>query len=57
LQAVRFKVDLVPLGENRFMATGQPLTGVVVKFVDDAKERTIELETLLGAVPIAVFSK
>jgi CubicO group peptidase (beta-lactamase class C family) len=56
-QEVRFKVDLVPLGENRFMATGQPLTGVVVKFTEDAKERTIELESLLGAVPLAVFKK
>jgi CubicO group peptidase (beta-lactamase class C family) len=57
LQEVRFKVDLVPLGENRFMATSQPLTGVVVRFVDGTEERTIELESLLGAVPIAVFEK
>jgi CubicO group peptidase (beta-lactamase class C family) len=57
LQEVRFKVDLVPLGDNRFMATSQPLTGVVVKFTENAEERTIELETLLGAVPIAVLGK
>jgi CubicO group peptidase (beta-lactamase class C family) len=57
LQEVRFNVDLVPLGENRFMATSQPLTGSVVKFTGDAAGRTIELETLLGAVPIAVFRK
>ncbi len=56
-QEVRFKVNLVPLGDNRFMATGQPLTGGVIKFTEDAGERTIELETLLGAVPIAVLGK
>ncbi len=54
-QSVRFAVELLPLGEDRFMATGQPLTGGVVKFVEDTEERTILLETLFGAAPIAVL--
>lgn len=53
-QGVRFAVDLLPLGKNRFMATSQPLIGGVVKFVDRNGKRTIELETLTGTIPLAV---
>jgi CubicO group peptidase (beta-lactamase class C family) len=53
-QGVRFAVNLLPLGKNRFMATSQPLIGGVVKFVARNGKRTIELETLTGNIPLAV---
>ena len=52
-QSVRFSVELLPLGKNRFMATSQPLTGAVFKFAESAKECTLKLETFGGAVPLA----
>ena len=52
-QGVRFAVDLLPLGKNRFMATSQPLIGGVVKFADRNGKRTIELEGLTGNIPLA----
>jgi len=53
-QEVRFSVDLLPLGGNRFIGNNQPLVGAVVRFVDGAEGRTIELESPLGALPLAV---
>ncbi|WP_168733439.1 serine hydrolase domain-containing protein [Deinococcus sp. Arct2-2] len=53
-QGVRFAVNLLPLGKNRFMATSQPLIGGVIKFVDRNEKRTIELEGLTGPIPLAV---
>ena len=53
-QSVRFTAELLPLGKGRFMGAAEPLTGVVVKFDQGAKERTIELETIPGPVPLAV---
>lgn len=57
LQGIRFSVALLPIGDDRFIAAADPLVGAIVKFVDSAKERTIELETVTGAVPIAVLEK
>ena len=56
-QEVRFSAQLLPLGEGRFMATAQPLTGAVFKFVENTEERTIELESFAGAAPLAVSKK
>jgi len=54
-QSVRFSAELLPLGGNRFMANSQPLVGAVVRFVKGADGRTIEIESLLGALPLAVL--
>ncbi|WP_083653824.1 serine hydrolase domain-containing protein [Deinococcus marmoris] len=56
-RGVRFTVDLIPLGKNRFMATGQPIAGSVVKFTGGEDERAIEIEGLNGATPLAGPSK
>lgn len=56
-QSVRFSVKLLPLGSDRFMATSQPLTGTVVKFVQKDGKRSVILESLLGALPIAEAGK
>lgn len=56
-QSVRFSTALLPLGENRFMAADSPLTATVVKFTENGKERSVELETVLGTMPIAVLKK
>ncbi len=53
-QEVRFSAELLPLGEDRFIANSEPLVGAVVKFVEGDEGRTIEMETLLGALPLAV---
>jgi len=53
-QGVRFTVNLLPLGKNRFMATGQPLVGGVIKVAERNGKRALELETLTGAVALAV---
>lgn len=53
LQSIRFAVELLPLGGGRFMSNSQPLVGVVVRFVEGDEGRTVEMETLLGAVPVA----
>ncbi len=53
-QSVRFAAELLPLGGDRFIANSEPLVGAVVRFVDGKEGRTVELETLLGAVPLAV---
>ena len=52
-QGVRFSAELLPLGGNRFMGNNQPLVGAVLRFVEGADGRTIELESLLGALPLA----
>lgn len=52
-QSIRFSVELLPLGEDRFIATTQPLTGYVVRFIEGAGERTIEMESLQGTLPLA----
>ena len=52
-QAIRFSGELLPLGGDRFIATTQPLTGYVIRFVEGEGGRTIELETLLGKLPLA----
>ena len=52
-QSIRFSAELLPLGGNRFIATSQPLTGYVVRFAQGAGERTIEMETVQGALPLA----
>lgn len=57
LQGIRFSVALLPIGDDRFMAADDPLVGATVKFLDSAKERTIELESATGAIPIAVLKK
>ena len=56
-QGVRFSAALLPLGDNRFMAADDPLVGAVLKFVESAEERTIKLELVTGAMPLAVFNK
>ena len=56
-QSVRFSVELLPLGKDRFMATSQPLTGAVFGFVEGAEGRTLELEGFAGATPLAVLEK
>lgn len=56
-QGVRFSVALLSIGDNRFMAADDPLVGAVIKFTGSAKERTIELETTTGAIPLAVLEK
>ncbi|WP_293913797.1 serine hydrolase domain-containing protein [Deinococcus sp.] len=56
-QGVRFAVDLLPLGKDRFMATSQPLIGGVIKFAGTKGKRTIELEGLTGNIPLAVSGK
>lgn len=56
-QGIRFTVDLVALGNNRFMATGQPIIGSVVKFGEREGKRTVELEGLTGSTPLATLSK
>ncbi len=53
LQGVRFEVELLPLGGGRFLSNSQPLVGYVVRFVGEAEERRIELETPIGALPVA----
>lgn len=53
-QGVRFSAELLPLGGDRFMGNSQPLVGYVVRFVERNQERTIEIESLLGALPLAV---
>lgn len=53
-QEVRFAVDLLPLGENRFIVNDQPLVGAVVRFVGGKGGRSIELESPVGAIPLAV---
>ncbi len=57
LQGIRFSVALLPIGDDRFMAADDPLVGAVVRFAGSAKERTVELETVTGAVPIAALKK
>ncbi|WP_194023996.1 serine hydrolase [Nodosilinea sp. LEGE 07298] len=52
-QAIRFSAELLPLGEDRFIATTQPLIGYVFRFIEGADGRTIEMETPLGALPLA----
>ncbi|CAA9572947.1 MAG: Beta-lactamase class C-like and penicillin binding proteins (PBPs) superfamily [uncultured Truepera sp.] len=52
-QSVRFSVELLPLGEDRFIANNEPLIGTVVRFVGGEGGRTIEMESLLGALPLA----
>jgi hypothetical protein len=52
-QSIRFSVELLPLGGDRFIATTQPLTGYVVRFIEGAGERTIEMESLQGTLPLA----
>lgn len=53
-QEVRFSAELLPLGGGRFMANSQPLVGAVVRIVEGEGRHTIEMETLLGALPLAV---
>ncbi len=53
-QEVRFSVDLLPLGGDRFMVNDQPLVGAVVRFVGDRGGRSIEIESPVGAIPLAV---
>lgn len=53
-QSVRFAAELLPLGGDRFIANTEPLIGTVVRFVEGKGGRTIEMESLLGAVPLAV---
>lgn len=53
-QALRFSVELFPLGGDRFIANTEPLIGYVFRFVEGEGGRTIEMETPLGAQPIAV---
>ncbi|WP_407542531.1 serine hydrolase domain-containing protein (plasmid) [Deinococcus radiomollis] len=53
-QGVRFSVNLLPLGKNRFMATSKPLIGGVFKVTERDGKRNLELETLTGAIPLAV---
>ncbi len=53
-QSVRFATELLPLGGDRFIANTEPLVGAVIKFVEGADGRTVELESLLGAMPLAV---
>ena len=56
-QGVRFTTALLPLGDDRFMAADAPLTGAVLKFVESPQKRTIELELVTGAMPLAVSNK
>lgn len=56
-QNVRFAVDLLPMGNNRFMATSKPLIGGVIKVADKNGKRTIELEGLAGNIPLAASGK
>ena len=56
-QEVRFEVELLPLGENRFMGTSQPLTGAVFRFVKSEEGLTIALESFGDAMPLAVQAK
>ena len=52
-QSVRFSAQLLPLGGDRFIANDEPLIGTVVRFVGGEGGRTIEMESLLGALPLA----
>ena len=54
-QSVRFSAELLPLGGDRFLANSEPLVGAVVRFAQGDEGRTIEIETLLGAMPLAVL--
>lgn len=53
-QEVRFSVELLPLGGDRFIVNDEPLVGAVVRFIQSEGERSIEIESPLGAVPLAV---
>jgi CubicO group peptidase (beta-lactamase class C family) len=53
-QAIRFSVELFPLGGDRFIANTEPLIGYVFRFVEGEGGRTIEMETPFGALPLAV---
>jgi len=56
-QSIRFTVTLLPLGHDRFMATSQPLTGMVIQFVQKDAKRSVILESQLGTMPIAEAGK
>ena len=53
LQALRFSSVLLPIGNDRFIAADDILAGAVVRFVKGEEGRTIELESVTGAIPIA----
>ena len=53
-QSVRFSAELLPLGGDRSLANSEPLVGAVVRFAQGDEERTTKIETLLGAMPVAV---
>ena len=52
-QEVRFRVKLFPLGEGRFLSNTQPLIGAVIRFGEGDGERTVNLETAGGTLPLA----
>ena len=56
-QEVRFEVDLLPIGENRFVANAQPLTGAVFDFNTSEGKTVIALESPFGAMPLAKRSE
>ena len=57
LQALRFSTALLPIGDDRFIAADDILAGAVVRFTQSEEGRTIELESVTGAIPLAVLKK